>query len=202
MSIKVGLIDDQEFVQIAVKDILGRDNDIDFVGIFKNVGTLLESGEKLDVLLLGDLLPHPTLLTTVARLSETHPHLRLIVLARQWTGSTVQTALECGAVGVMHRDEQMHDLLAAGIRRVHDGQQYLSPAIALVCANASQDNPLTERELEVLHLMARGLDPQGIAITLEIKRRTVYKHQQNLMAKLDAQTKEQAVHEAIRRGLI
>ena len=124
------------------------------------------------------------------------------MLGRQWTGSTVQAALECGATGVMDRDEQLEDLLAIGVHRVYNGQQFLSPAIALVCANASQDNPLTERELEVLHLMARGLDPQGIALTLGIKRHTVYKYQQRILRKLDVQTIEQAVHEATRRGLI
>ncbi|HMN12622.1 MAG TPA: response regulator transcription factor [Bellilinea sp.] len=203
MTIKAGLIDDQELVQVAVKDILGRDREIDFVGIFDNAGMLLESGEELDVLLLGGTLPLPSLLTTVARLSETRPHLRLIVLGRQWTASTVQTALECGATGVMDRDEKLNDLLAIGVHRVYDGDQFLSPAIALVCANAPQDNPLTERELEILKLMAQGgLDPQRIAVTLKIKRDTVYKYRRNILDKLDVQTNEQAVHEAIRRGLI
>lgn len=203
MTIKVGLIDDQELVQVAVRDILGRDREIDFVGIFDNVGMLLESGAELDVLLLGGTLPLPSLLTTVARLSEARPHLRLIALGRQWSGPTVQTALECGATGVMDRDEKLNDLLAIGVHRVYDGDQFLSPAIALVCANTSQDNPLTQRELEILHLMARGgLDPQQIAITLGIKRDTVYKHRRHILNKLDVQTNEQAVHEAIRRGLI
>lgn len=203
MTIKTGLIDDQELVQVAVKDILGRDSDIDFVGIFDNAGMLLESGEELDVLLLGGTLSLPSLLTTVARLSEARPHLRLIVLGRQWTGSTVQTALECGAMGVMDRDERLNDLLAIGVHRVNDGEQFLSPAIALVCANTPQDNPLTERELEVLQLMARGgLVPQAIAYALGLKRHTVYKYQRSIQNKLDVQTNEQAVHEAIRRGLI
>lgn len=202
MTISVCVIDEQELVRIAIREILNGATDVNFVGGFSDVGTMLESGEEIDVLLLGDSLPYSSSLTTVARLSESRPNLRVIVLGRQWTGPGVQAALECGAMGVMDRDEQLHDLLAAGVNRVHMGQRYLSPAVALVFTDTSQDNPLTERELEIVRLMRDGAVTKEIALALGIRPRTVYYHQDNMCEKLGVQTKQQIVHEAIRRGLI
>lgn len=202
MSIHVGVIDDQELVRIAIREILNGATDINFIGGFADVGTMLESGEEIDVLLLGNTLTHANTLTTIARLSESRPDLRVIVLGRQWTGPTVQAALECGAMGVMDRDERLHDLLAAGVHRVHLGQRYLSPAVALVFTDTSQDNPLTERQMEILRLMRDGATPKVIAAALGIKTHTVYNHQTEMCQKLGVQTKQQLVLEAVRRGLI
>ncbi len=203
MTINVGVIDDQELVRIAVQEILNRDSDINFVGGFSGVGTLLEADENIDVLLLGDTLPHTNSFETIARLSETRPNLRVIVLGRQWTSPDVQAALECGAMGVMDRDELLHDLLAAGVRRVHLGQRFLSPAVAtLAYTETPPDNPLTERELDVVRLMRNGATPKAIGVELGVKTRTVYRYQDKIRLKLGVQTTQQIVFEAIQRGLV
>ncbi len=205
MAIKAAVVDDHDLTRIAVEEILSRASDINFVGSFTGVGTLLESAQEVDVLLLGDGLSQTNALAALARLSEERPEMRVIVLGRQWTEAGIRAALECGAVGVMDRDELLHDLLAVGVRRVYARQQFLSPAVATVALahNNTPDAPtLTERELEVVQLMRDGATPKAIAVALRIQPRTVYRKQERLREKLGVQTNEQIVLEAVKRGLI
>lgn len=204
MEIKAAVVDDHDLTRIAVEEILNRASDIHFAGSFTSVGTLLESAQEVDVILLGDGLSQTNALAVLARLSEERPDIRVIVLGRQWTEAGIRAALECGAVGVMDRDELLHDLLAVGVRRVYARQQFLSPAVAVTLAYTNMpDTPtLTERELEVVQLMRDGATPKAIAVALSIQLRTVYRKQETLREKLGVQTNEQIVHAAIKHGLI
>lgn len=205
VEIKAAVVDDHDLTCIAVEEILNRASDIHFVGSFTGVGTLLESAQEVDVLLLGDSLSQTNALAALARLSEERPNIRVIVLGRQWTETGIRAALECGAVGVMDRDELLRDLLAAGVRRVYARQQFLSPAVATVAlayTNMPDTPTLTERELEVVQLMRDGATPKAIAVALSIQLRTVYRKQETLREKLGVQTNEQIVHAAIKHGLI
>lgn len=205
VEIKAAVVDDHDLTRIAVEEILNRASDIHFAGSFTSVGTLLESAQEVDVILLGDGLSQTNALAVLARLSEERPDIRVIVLGRQWTEAGIRAALECGAVGVMDRDELLHDLLAVGVRRVYARQQFLSPAVATVAlayTNTSDTPTLTERELEVVQLMRDGATPKAIAVALSIQLRTVYRKQETLREKLGVQTNEQIVHAAIKHGLI
>lgn len=205
MKIKAAVVDDHDLTRIALADILNRASDIDFVGSFASVGTLLESAQEVDVLLIGDGLSQTNALTALARLSEERPEIRLIVLGRRWTESSILAALQCGATGVMDRDELLNDLLVAGVRRVYLRQRYLSPAVAdvtLASANTHRAPALTESELDVLRLMRDGLAPKAIAVALRIQPRSIYRKQEIMKEKLDVQTNEQLVAKAVELGLI
>jgi len=203
VTIQAAVVDDHDLICIAVEEILNRASDINFVGSFASVGTLLETAQEVDVLLLGDSLSQANVLAALARLSEEQPNIRVIVLGRQWTEASIRAALECGAVGVMDRDELLRDLLAVGVRRVYARQQFLSPAVGVILAYTNSPTPvLTERELEVVRLMRDGASPKAIAVALSIQPRTVYRKQDHMREKMGVQTNEQLVLEAVKRGLI
>lgn len=203
MTIKVGVIDDHELIRIAVEEILNRASDIDVVGGFTGVGTLLESGQEVDVLLLGDGLSQANCLAALAQLKEKRPTMRIIVLGRQWNEASIRAALECGAAGVADRDESLHDLLAAGVRHVFRGKQFLSPDVAALAINHSGgDGQLSERELDVVLLMDTTDGTKAIAAALGLNRRTIYRMQQSICEKWDLRSKDQIVAEAMRRGII
>jgi DNA-binding NarL/FixJ family response regulator len=202
VTIKVGVIDDNELVRIAVEEILNRASDIDVVGGFTGVGTLLESGQEVDVLLLGNGLSQAHSLAALAELKEKRPALRIIVLGRQWSETSIRAVLDCGAAGVADRDESLHDLLAAGVRRVFRGKQFLSPDVALAYTHSGGEGQLSERELDVVLLMDTTDGTKSIAAALGLNRRTIYRLQQSICEKWDLRSKDQIVAEAIRRGII
>lgn len=203
MKIKVGVIDDNELVRIAVEEILNRASDLDVVGGFTGVGTLLESGQEVDVLLLGNGLSQANSLAALAELKEKRPALRIIVLGRQWSETSIRAVLDCGAAGIADRDESLHDLLAAGVRRVFRGKQFLSPDVAALAINRSGgDGQLSERELDVVLLMDTTDGTKSIAAALGLNRRTIYRLQQSICEKWDLRSKDQIVAEAMRRGII
>lgn len=203
MTIKVGVIDDQELVRIAVEDILNRASDIDVVGGFTGVGPMLESDHEVDVVLLGDGMSQTNALAAVARLAEERPGVRVIVLGRQWSETSIRAMLDCGAVGLADRDEPLHDLLATGVRRVFRGRQFLSPEVAaLAYAGTGSSEQLNERELDVVRLMNDAAITKEIAAALGVDRRTIYRIQQSICKKWGLRSKDQIVAEAIRRGVI
>jgi len=203
VSIKVGVIDDHELIRFAVEEILNRASDIEVVGGFTGVGNLLESGQEIDVLLLGDGLSHTNSLAALAELREKRPSMRIIVLGRQWSEASIQAVLDCGASGAADRDEPLHDLLAPGVRRVFRGKQFLSPDVAALAYNhSSEEQRLSERELDVIQLMDTTDGTKAIAAALGLNRRTIYRLQQSICEKWNLRSKDTIVAEAIRRGLI
>lgn len=202
MTIKVCVLDEHDLARLAVRDILTRSRDIEFVGSFTSVKALAEDGHSMDVLLLGDRLSEGNMVEIIARIHEMHPALKIIVLGQQWTRAQIQAVLECGALGFIDKTEPLHDLLVGGIRNVERGAPYLSPEAGIRCA---QPDPLeisiTPREMDVLRLMVR-LSPKEIGAELHLSRRTVYDNQTRLREKFGVRTNEQVIVEAIRRGLI
>lgn len=202
MSIKAAVVDDHDLIRIAVEEILSRASDIDFVGSFTGVGTWLDAAQEVDVLLLGTR-PHPDAPAVTARLREAYPEMRIILLGRQWTEASVRAALDCGAQGVLDRDEPLNDLLVPGIRRVARGKQFLSPEVAeLVYTQSATNDQLTERELDVVLLKGKWVGRKEIAAALGIKQRSVYRLETSICRKWNLSSKDQIVPEAIRRGLI
>lgn len=203
MQIKVGVIDDQELVRIALEEILNRATDIDFVGGFTGVGPMLESDQEVNVLLLGDSMSQSNVLADLARLHEERPEMQVIVLGRQWTESSIRAMLDCGAKGLADRDEPLHDHLAAGVRRVFRGKQFLSTEVAaLVYTGTGTNEQLDERELDVVLLMNDAAFTKEMAAALGVSRRTIYRIQQDICKKWGLRSKDQIVLEAIRRGII
>lgn len=202
MGIKTAVVEQQDLVRIAVEEILNRASDIEFVGSFASVGTLLESDREVNVLLLGDTLPSMQTLAAIAQLNEALPNIRIVVLGRHWTVPGVKAALDCGALGVVDKGEALPDLLVGSVRHVFRGKRFLSPEVALAYTEAEKSDEVSERELDVIRLMHDGANSKEIASALGVKSRTIYRDQENLRRKWKLRSTGQIVPEAIKRGLI
>lgn len=204
MVLKAAVVEEHDCTRIAVEEILNRASDIDFVGGFTGVGPVLESSLEVNVLLLGNNQCQPDMLTTISQLKEAHPDMYIIVLGRQWNEASIRAALECGVDGVVDRDEPLHEWLAAGVRRVNRGKQFLSHEVAATLANASTGNSeqLSQRELDIVLLMSDGAITKEMAAALGISRKTISRNQSAICKKWDLRSKDQIVAEAIRRGII
>ena len=153
-------------------------------------------------------MPKQDGLTTISELKEILPDVRILVLTSFAESNTIYKAIKSGALGFMLKDARREQLIQA-IQDVAKGKASISPSIAM---KVIQDvdhpsevlytsSPLTPRELETLHLIARGMTNQEIADSLSVAGRTVAKYVSSILEKLHLANRTQAALYAIREGL-
>jgi two-component system, NarL family, response regulator LiaR len=161
-----------------------------------------------DVILLDMVMPRKDGVQAIAEIKQENPQARILVLTSFSESEKALPAIKAGALGYLLKDSAPEELLQA-ISNVYYGQISLHPAIArLLVQELSQpsdlppaEEPLTEREVEVLQLIAQGLSNQEIADTLVVGERTVSTHVSNSLDKLHLANRTQAALYALRKGL-
>lgn len=126
---------------------------------------------------------------------------RIIVLTTYDGDEDIYSGLHAGAQGYLLKDAKPNELLQA-IRTVARGQQYIPPEVGAKLVQRLSNPELSERELEVLGLMAQGMSNQEIAAALTIAESTVKSHVNRILSKLDVSDRTQAVIVAIKRGIV
>jgi NarL family two-component system response regulator LiaR len=162
---------------------------------------------KPDVILMDIVMPRKGGIEAIEEIMRHNPEARILVLS-SFSGDNVLRAVKAGALGYLPKESSSRELVEA-IVDVHDGKLLLQPAIArrlmheLSVSNgaAAAEGQLTDREIDVLKLLARGLSNQGIADRLCLSERTVAKHIGNLLSKLGLENRTQAALYALREGL-
>jgi DNA-binding NarL/FixJ family response regulator len=208
--IKVLLADDHPALRAGIKGMLEK-ADIEVVGEAGDGDEALRLAERLlpDVLVLDAVMPGLRAPQVIHRLRETCPDLRVLVLTAYDENELVFGLLEAGAVGYVLKEEALETIEAA-VRAVAQGEPWLSPKVAakvmkeaLGKEEAKEEAiPLTERELEVLQLMAKGWSNREIAKGLFITEGTVKNHVTNIYAKLGVHSRAEAVVWAWQQGLV
>jgi two-component system, NarL family, response regulator LiaR len=163
---------------------------------------------KPDVILMDLQMPRMTGIEAIEEIKKENPNARILVLTSFSDDDKVFAAIKAGALGYLLKETTTQDLLQA-IRDVHNGESSLHPAIARKLIRElnrpttlpPSDEPLTEREAEVLILVARGLANQDIADKLVISERTVRTHVSNILSKLHLANRTQAALYALKEGL-
>jgi NarL family two-component system response regulator LiaR len=208
-KIRVLIVDDHQIVREGLKNFLGIQEDIQVVGEAGDGEDGLKQAQKLqpDVILMDLVLPKMDGITAIKKIHETHPGIRIIALTSFSEDDKVFPAIRSGAVGYLLKDVSPAELVET-IRAAFRGEKRLHPKIteklveniALERTKPAPDE-LTERELEVLGCIAKGLSNQEIGDALFISEKTVKTHVSNILSKLNLDDRTQAAIYAIKKGL-
>jgi DNA-binding NarL/FixJ family response regulator len=154
-----------------------------------------------DVTLMDLRMPDMDGVTAIVSIRAEFPSARIIVLTTYDGDEDIYKGLRAGAAGYLLKDTPTDEVLGA-IRTIYQGKKYVPPEVAVKLAERVHSTQLTERENEVLRLIAHGNSNQAIAKELFIVEGTVKAHVTNILTKLNAGDRTQAVTEALRRGIL
>jgi NarL family two-component system response regulator LiaR len=209
-SIHVLVADDQAIVRKGIRALLATEPDLEVVGEAVNGQVAVAEAERLrpDVILMDLVMPEVDGIEAIRRITTHQPEVRILVLTSFATDDKVFPAIKAGALGYLLKDAEPEELIQA-IRRVYRGDSSLHPTIArkllqeLSRVSPARPKPdqLTDREVEVLRLVAQGANNQHIAAQLALSEATVRTHVSNILGKLHLASRTQAVLYALREGL-
>jgi DNA-binding NarL/FixJ family response regulator len=201
--ISVLCVDDHQIVREGIVSIIGRQSDMKVTGTAANglqaVDAFLQNPP--DVTLMDLQLPVLSGLEAIRRIRSADAHAKIIVLTTYHGDEDVHQALAAGAATYLLKEAVLEDL-AAVVRAVHNGARPLSEDVLRILETRIHNAPLTAREVEVLELIAQGLSNREVGQALGITEETIKVHVRNIMDKLDADDRTEAVTMALRRGFI
>lgn len=211
LPIRVLLTDDHAIVRKGVRALLATERDIQVVGEAGDGAEAVAQAEALcpDVILMDLMMPKLDGIEATHQITTKIPSARVIVLTSFAADEKVFPAIKAGALGYLLKDSGPEELVRA-IRQVHRGEPSLEPSIArkvlLELAQPPKQqpltaDPLTERELEVLRLIAQGCSNKEIAMKLSVSELTVRTHVSNILGKLHLASRTQAALYALQKGI-
>jgi len=208
--IRVLVVDDHTIIRKGIKAVLDLIPDIDLVGEAENGNQAVEMEQELipDVILMDLMMPEMDGIECIKQIKEKRTKARILVLTNFAGEDMIFPAIKAGAMGYHLKDSSPEALIEA-IRQVNQGVASLHPSIAKkVLEEFSRsdkqllsEEPLTQRELEVLRLIAQGYENRDIAEQLVISEATVRTHVSNILGKLHLASRTQAALYALREGL-
>ena len=213
LKIRVLVVDDHTIVRDGICALLALAGDVEVVGEAANGSEALERVKALqpDVVLMDTAMPIMGGLEATRRIRKEFPRTRVIVLTQYDDKEYVFPIIEAGASGFISKVAASSEL-TQGIRSVYHGDSFLSPSVAKLLVEdyqhggerATQDpyEQLTDRERDVLKLLAEGHTSREIANMLKVSAKTVEGHKTNLMAKLGIHNRIELVKYALRKGII
>ncbi|MFD8547019.1 response regulator [Streptomyces sp. NPDC059649] len=207
--IHVLLVDDHQVVRRGLRTFLEVQDDIEVVGEASDGAEGIAAAERLrpDVVLMDVKMPGMDGIEALRKLRELDNPARVLVVTSFTEQRTVVPALRAGAAGYVYKDIDP-EALAAAIRSVHAGHVLLQPEVAVALLSQEDGNggqgrgtSLTDRESEVLALIADGRSNREIARALVLSEKTVKTHVSNILMKLDLADRTQAALWAVRHGI-
>jgi NarL family two-component system response regulator LiaR len=208
--IRVLIADDHPVVRRGLRTLFSSEPGIEPVGEAADGAEAVVMARSLqpDVILLDMVMPHKNGLEAINEIKQDNPEARILVLTSFAEDEKVFPAIKAGALGYLLKDSSPEELLDA-IRNVYHGQSSLHPTIARKLINELKrpsdslptQTTLTDREVEVLKLVAQGLTNQEIADKLVLSEWTVRTHVRNILDKLHLANRTQAALYALKEGL-
>ncbi len=208
--IRAVVVDDHAVVRSGIKLLLEREEDIEVVGEAGNAKDAIFRARALkpDVMLLDVVMPGESGIDVLPKLLKESPETKVLVLSMQDDPNYVREAFSAGAAGYVLKEAADEEVVSA-VREIADGGRYVHPALGarMVAADAearaaAEADPLSDREREVLRLLALGHTNQEIAQMLYISVRTAETHRAHIMQKLRLSTRAELVRYALSHGLL
>jgi two-component system response regulator NreC len=208
--ITVVLVDDHAVVRSGLRLLLERQDDMEVVGEAGNAKDAIFRARafKPDVILLDVVMPGESGIEVLPKLLKESPETKILVLSMQDDPSYVREAFGAGASGYVLKEAADEEVVSA-VREIADGGRYVHPALGarMVAAEAeeraaAEADPLSDREREVLRLLALGHTNQEIAEQLYISVRTAESHRAHIMQKLRLSTRAELVRYALSHDLL
>lgn len=209
-KIRILVVDDQNVVRDGVVTMLSFQRDMEVVGEAENgiQAIKIARNNKPDVVLLDMVMPLQDGLTTITKLKELIPDIRILVLTSFADSDLVYQAIKSGALGYLLKDTTRAQLVQS-IRDVANGKAFIHPSIAMKVIQEYDESAehgmmleaLTPRELETLRLIARGFSNQEIALFLHVHERTIAKYVSSILKKLQVSNRTQAALYAVQNGI-
>jgi DNA-binding NarL/FixJ family response regulator len=212
-GIRVLFVEDHQLLADALAALLGREADIEVVGVARTVAEAkVMSKERLDVVLMDYHLPDGTGAEATRAIKARWPGARVVMVTALTDDETVLESIQAGADGYLTKDRAAEDVVNA-VRAAHAGETLLPRSVIVEIARrvaAARERgderrivePLTPRELEVLRALTEGLSTPEICDKLFIAPNTLRTHVQNIMGKLRVHSKLEAVAFALRYRLV
>jgi NarL family two-component system response regulator LiaR len=211
-EIRLLVVDDHTVVRKGIIAMLDTEPDLTVIGECSNGQEAVDSYDRLkpDVVLMDLVMPVMDGVEAIREIKRTNPKARILVLTSFTSDERVFAAIEAGATGYLLKDSDPEDLVKA-IHQVQHGESSLHPMIARKLLNEltqqsakkkNNDEELTDREVEVLKYIAKGLSNQDIAEQMVVSKPTVHTHVSNILSKLQLSNRTQAALFAIKEGYI
>ncbi|HEX6553607.1 MAG TPA: response regulator transcription factor [Ktedonobacteraceae bacterium] len=207
MAVSVLIVDDHPIFREGLRRVLERDPAFLVVGEAETATEAIRQAHSLrpDVVLMDVHLPDLDGISATAILHRDLPETEVLVLTAVLNPTSASLAMQAGASGYLFKDTRASEIRTA-IKDAAEGRLALSPQVTALLINQIQPSghfePLTEREREVLHLLAQGSSNKEIMQALHITGATVKAHVRHILSKLDVQSRTQAILVAMRLGLV
>jgi DNA-binding NarL/FixJ family response regulator len=201
--IRVLCVDDHRVVLDGLTLLIGRQPDMALVASACSGEEAVElfRAHRPDVTLMDLQLPTMSGLDTIRAIRSEDPDARIIVLTIYRGDEDIYRALHAGAVTYVLKNA-LSDELVDTVRSVHAGASPMAPDVGALLAVRDANPVLTPREVDVVHLIAKGMRNKEIAVTLGITRETAKVHVKHILAKLNVSDRAAVIAVAIRRGLL
>jgi DNA-binding NarL/FixJ family response regulator len=215
-KLRVMVADDHALFRRGLEMVLGHEDDIEMVGEASDGAEAIEKAQELmpDVVLMDVRMPKRSGIEATAQIKDLLPHVKILMLTISDEEADLYDAIKAGASGYLLKEIPIEEV-ADAIRSVWAGQSRISPSMAsklltefAAMSKATDDRPpvptprLTDREMEVLRLVAQGMNNRDIAKELFISENTVKNHIRNILEKLHLHSRMEAVVYAVREKMI
>jgi DNA-binding NarL/FixJ family response regulator len=201
--IRILIVDDHFMVRLGLISAIGTEPDLEVAGQAATAAeaVVLHARLQPDITLMDGVLPDFHGLEALRRILETSPQARIIMVSINDTAEDVHRALAAGAWGYIPKSCEKEAIVRA-IRAVADGARFLPPELSRKLAERNLQPLVSNRELDVLRLVARGFANKQIAAELAVGENTVKTHVRHILEKLGAPDRTRAVTLALERGIL
>lgn len=203
-KIRIVVADDHALMRVGLRSMLVLEDDMDVVGEASNGKDAVRLADELhpDVIIMDLMMPLIGGAEATRKIHQDDPEAKIIILTSYGSSDELLRAVSNGAVGVQPKEDPTENLIKS-IRKVVRGETAFPAEIQrMLAAESSRDQLLTDKQIHILRMVARGFSGKQIADTLEISESGVKKHLQHICAKIGAANRTEAVTLAIRKGLL